>query len=254
MSESAEYDALSWLYDARATANPAAEPTWRYYRDLCLSDRGPILELGVGTGRVALAVARGGRPVTGIDLSQAMLSICKAEAKSQGLEAMVRLVRGDVRSLPLADEQFSLVIFPFRGVGHLVADADRAALFNEVRRVLLPSGLFVFDHYLFDPAWADAVEGIPQLAGRIDTSAGCARIMDTYQFDRERQRLCCRIKVVAPDGECLDRCELSFSWTQPDQMRSLLEESQLRIEGLFGDYAYNLLDAGAEQQLWHVRK
>jgi len=254
VAETAEYDALGWVYEARAAANPAAKPSWRYYGALCGDCPGPVLELGVGTGRVALAAARRGARVTGVDCSRAMLAICRAQARAENLTDRVCLVRADVRNLPLSEGGFALVVFPFRGIGHLLDDADRLRLFAEVRRVLLPGGRFVFDHYLFDTAWADAVEGVPQPAGRVATPAGPAAILDTYWFDRPRQRLRCRIDVAIRDGTRLGRSYLSFSWTGPEAMGALIEASRLRVEAVYGDYGHGGLTADASQQLWHVRK
>jgi SAM-dependent methyltransferase len=99
--------------------------------------RDPVLELGVGTGRVARALVAAGRTVVGLDRAGAMIG---------SLDGQVGLtvVEADARTFDL-DARFGAVLFPFNGLAHLHDEADLAAVFDRVRAHLAPDGRFAFD-------------------------------------------------------------------------------------------------------------
>ena len=106
----------------------------------------PILELGCGTGRITMALARSGKRVTGLDLSGKMLE--HAAKKQAGLRAeerqRVQLVRGDMTRFALA-EQFRLVIIPFRPFQHLLEVRQQTDCLDCVRRHLARGGRLILD-------------------------------------------------------------------------------------------------------------
>jgi SAM-dependent methyltransferase len=110
------------------------------YRELAEEQRGPVLELGCGTGRVALALAADGHEVTGVDLSPAMLD----RARSNDGAGRVRWVEGDMRSLDLG-ARFALVLAPLGGLQHLETVDDVVAAFAVIARHLAPGGAAVVD-------------------------------------------------------------------------------------------------------------
>jgi SAM-dependent methyltransferase len=103
-----------------------------------------VLDLGCGPGRHAAGLARRGARVVGLDLSRALL----LAAREAGAE---RLVRADMRSLPLRDAAFDAVLNLFTSFGYFAADAEHEAVLREVARVLRPGGRFVLD-FLNAPA------------------------------------------------------------------------------------------------------
>lgn len=163
----------------------------RWYRDLAaqLAQDRPatevplrILELGCGTGRLLVPLARDGHHVVGVDRSQPMLARCRTRLQAAGRAARARaqLVRADFRCLPLgrpgdgptdgakdrakdgADgaggdggdrERFPLILCPFNGFMHLYTRADVERFLAEVRRLLAPGGLLAFDVTNPDPTW-----------------------------------------------------------------------------------------------------
>ena len=112
---------------------------------------GPVLELGCGTGRVLLPVARAGIEITGLDLSQGMLAVLRQrlEAESPEVQARVRLVEGDMREFDLG-QKYALVTIPFRPFQHLTTVEDEMACLATIRRHLQPGGRLVLD--LFNPS------------------------------------------------------------------------------------------------------
>jgi SAM-dependent methyltransferase len=114
--------------------------------------RAGVLEYGVGTGRVALPMARRGQRVVGVDASEAMLASFDADLRAEAPEvrARVRLVHADARALALP-ERFDAITCPYNGIAHH-HDLDQLAAFLErVREHLRPGGVFVFDVVLPDP-------------------------------------------------------------------------------------------------------
>lgn len=107
---------------------------------------GPVLEYGVGTGRVALEVARAGISVTGVDLSRPMLDAFEAhlEREPEAVQRRVRVLHGDMRELRLR-KRFPLVVAPFNVVMHLYEREDVEAFLSRVKQHLAPGGRFVFD-------------------------------------------------------------------------------------------------------------
>src|SRR5262245_47930275 len=114
-----------------------------FYVDLAREAEGPIVELAVGNGRVAIPVARAtGRPVIGIDSSPAMLEQARVRADEAGVELQLR--EGDMRELTL-DEPAGLVYCPFRALLHLPGWADRRRTFERVSASLRPGGRFAWN-------------------------------------------------------------------------------------------------------------
>ncbi len=127
-----------------------------FYVDLARESGGPVLEMGCGTGRVLLPVARAlDRPdgrVTGLDLSGSMLARLRARLKQEPerIRARIRIVQGSMTGFDLS-ESFALAIAPFRGFQHLVKVEDQLACLRSAYRHLRPGGRLVLDLFQTDP-------------------------------------------------------------------------------------------------------
>src|SRR5690349_3953779 len=119
------------------------------------SVKGPILELGCGTGRVALPVARHGATVIGIDRSESMLARARMRVTRSRLSKRVRLIRGDIRHLPFPDKSFPLVMAPYGILQSLLDEKVLAATLQDVRRVLTRGGTFGLELVADLPAWEE---------------------------------------------------------------------------------------------------
>lgn len=127
-----------------------------WYRELArgLGAGRRVLELGGGTGRIALPLAADGHHVTAVDRMPAMLERLQAKlAEQTALAGRIEPVLGDITALPLADAGFDLVIAPFNVLMHLYRWQDLLACFKEVRRALVPGGTFALDVLLPDLEW-----------------------------------------------------------------------------------------------------
>ncbi len=103
-------------------------PDVSFFVDLARQARGPVLELGCGTGRVLIPAARAGVEITGVDLSPQMLAVCdrKLQDESQPVRSRVRLVESDMQRFELS-QKFALVTIPFRPFQHLIEVDDQLA-------------------------------------------------------------------------------------------------------------------------------
>ena len=134
------YSGLAAYYDA-AYAQLRDDADVEFYTRLAEVAQGPVLELGVGTGRVLLEIAERGIPVTGLDLSAAMLRTLRGKSALPTL----RLVQAPMQRFALGDDRFCLIYAAFRGFQHLGSVADQLSCLACVRRHLAPGGTFAFD-------------------------------------------------------------------------------------------------------------
>ena len=130
-----------------------------FYLDLANEYGGPVLEFGCGTGRITLPLARQGVDVTGMDASHSMLEVLRAKLAKEpaGVRRRTRVVEGDFRTHYL-DDQFSLVVIPFRPMQHMYTTEDQLAALQNARRHLADGGILAFD--VFNPSFAKILTGI----------------------------------------------------------------------------------------------
>jgi ubiquinone/menaquinone biosynthesis C-methylase UbiE len=128
-----------------------------FYVALARKAEGPLVELAVGNGRVAIPVAQAtGRPVISIDSSPTMLEQARSRAGEAGVELDLR--EGDIRDLAI-DQPAALIYYPFRALLHLPTWADRRRTFERVAASLRPSGQFACNAFAFDHQIAARLDG-----------------------------------------------------------------------------------------------
>ena len=140
----AEYDVWAPDYDDWAVDMTEDVP---FYVDLAREAAEPIVELGVGTGRIAIPIAREtGKRVIGIDRSPAMLAVGRERAGDLPIEFR----EGDFRDFTV-EEPVDLVICPFRALLHASTWADKRRVFESVAAALKPGGRFAWNSFVFSP-------------------------------------------------------------------------------------------------------
>lgn len=128
-----------------------------FYVELARKAEGPLVELAVGDGRVAIPVAQAtGRPVIGVDSSPAMLEQARSRAAKAGVELDLR--EGDMRDLTI-DQPAGLIYCLFRALLHLPTWADRRRTFERVAASLRPGGQFAWNAFAFDHRIAASLDG-----------------------------------------------------------------------------------------------
>jgi SAM-dependent methyltransferase len=223
------YDRIARLYDPWSVS--VVEDV-DFYVDEAVRSGGPVLELGVGTGRIAVPIAQAGLRVVGVDSSAGMLSVALEHAKRAGVELELRF--GDLRDPPV-DEQFALVVIPFRTLLHMRTDDDRRAALGAARARLREGGRFVFD--VFTPGADD----IAATHGRwIEREPG---IFERADWDEESQTLVLRVSGNGAEAE------LELAWLPIERWQELLAEAGFVVEGLYGWFDRTPY-SGHEDSIW----
>ena len=194
------------LYDAITPTSFLGDVEW--YRRKAQQYGGPVLELGAGTGRVSIAVARDGVQVYALDSHPGMLAVLrrKIEKEPAAIREHVVPIEADMRAFRL-EERFALVIAPFRALLHNLTEADHLATFNRVRAHLRPGGRFAFN--VFHPS----LEFMAQHAGAL---AGVWRWVGTYPRE---------------DGTFIVRSDANRYETVPRRVHSLLRFEEFGADG-----------------------
>ena len=227
------YDAIARIYDPWSRTVVEDVP---FYLDEARRTGGPVVELAVGTGRIAVPIAVEGIPVIGVDSSAEMLAVAAERAMLAGVELDLRF--GDLREPPVEGE-FPLVIVPFRSLLHMQTDDDRRAALRAVRALLAPAGRFVFD--VFTPGAEDIAE---THARWLEREPG---IFERADWDEDRQTL--RLRVRGEGAEA----ELSLAWLTVPEWRELLRGEGFRVDAVYGWFDRKPW-RGGEDSIWVCRK
>ena len=228
------YDAIARVYDPWSVG---VTEDVQYYVDLAVEAGGPVVELGVGTGRIAVPTAAAGVEVIGVDSSAGMLAVCRERAELAGVAELVDLRLGDLRRPPVA-ERVRLVTSPFRSFLHLEDDEARLAALRTARELLVPGGRLAFD--VFEPSRED----IDETHGRwLEREPG---IFERADWDAGGRRL--TLSVRGEQGETT----MTLAWISPGEWRALLERAGFAVEGCFGWFDRRPY-AGGEDTVWLAR-
>jgi SAM-dependent methyltransferase len=234
---SSEYDAIARLYDPWSAG---VVEDISFYVEEALVSGGPVVELGVGTGRIAIPTAAAGVHVIGVDSSAGMLEVCADQARSAGVAERLDLRLGDLRRPPV-DERVPLVTCPFRAYLHLVSDEDRLEALTGARGLLRNGGRLIFD--VFKPSQDD----IDETHGRwIEREPG---IDERADWDLVAQTLTLSVRG---DGT---QSTMQLSWLEPERWNALLAEAGFVVDACFGWFDRRPY-SGGEDTVWiaHVRK
>jgi len=224
-----EYDAWAPVYDAWA-ADMTEDVA--HYVSLAREADGPIVELMVGSGRVALEVVRQtGKPVLGIDSSAAMLEV--ARERSAGLPLELRF--GDARELRL-DEPAALIYIPFRSLLALHGWADKRRVFERVADSLRPGGRFAFNAFVFSHTLA------AQLDGTTQEQNGIVHSFRYVPADN-------RIDLRRDDG-----ATIPLWWATKEEWDGLIDVAGLEVEALYGWFDHRPFDDESREFVYVTRK
>jgi hypothetical protein len=204
-----------------------------FYVELAGAAEGPVVELAVGAGRVAVPVARAiGRPVIGIDYSPTMLGKAGAAAEAAGLALDLR--EGDMRELSL-EEPAALIYSAFRSLLHLPTWRDRRQVFERVAASLSPGGRFAWNAFVFDFAIAARLHGQHQdepVPHTVRHAVGDARI-----------------DITLDSGGTM-----SVWWATKNEWLGLVDIAGLDVEALYGWFDKRPFDDESREFVWVARK
>ena len=209
--------------------------------------RPAILELGCGTGRVAIPVAKGGARVVGIDRSESMLTRARMRVRRARLGSSVQLIRGDIRHLPFPDRSFPLVMAPYGILQSLLDERLLMATLKDVGRVLTPKGTFGLELVADLPAWEEYSNKTTFRSPRGPHGKPIALIESVTQ-DRRKHITRFEQEFVEGRGKGTTRRKFSLAFrtlTVPE-MVDRLEKAGLEVTALLGDYQGGAWDLRAE--------
>jgi SAM-dependent methyltransferase len=224
------YGALGTAYDAwcRSVTEDIG-----FYVDLALESGGPVLEIGVGSGRIAVPTALAGIEVVGVDRSEDMLDLAWAKALLHRVP--LRLVRADMRDLPDLGT-FPLITVPFRALLHLHDEAERLALLRALRARLRPGGRLAFD--VFHPDRID----IEETHGRwLEREPGIHERADWRPLER-------RLTLSVRTGDRAATMELS--WAEPRTWAGLLAQAGFDDVRRYGGFHGEPLLIDSPDSVW----
>jgi ubiquinone/menaquinone biosynthesis C-methylase UbiE len=197
----------------------------------------PILELGCGTGRVAIPVARSGARVIGIDRSESMLARGQKKVRRARLQSDVKLIRGDIRHLPFPDRSFPLVMAPYGILQSLLDEKVLTATLKEVCRVLTRKGTFGLELVADLPAWEEYSRHT-SLRGKRGPKGKPIVLIESVKQDRRNHITRFEQEFVEGRGKTASRKKftLAFRTLSVPQMVQRLEKAGLEVSSLLGDY------------------
>ena len=210
------YDRIAGFYDpwSRSVVEDV-----EFYVEHALASSGPVVELAVGTGRIAVPIAQAGVQVIGVDSSPAMLAVARAAVEEAEVARLVDLRLGDLREPPVP-ERVPLVICPFRSLLHMETENEKLRALRAAGELLEPEGRFVFD--VFAPSRDD----IDETDGRwLEREPG---IWERADWDEGARALTLSVR----SGD--ETTSFGLHWLSLPEWLGLLDRAALDVEAVYG--------------------
>jgi SAM-dependent methyltransferase len=210
------YDRIARFYDpwSRSVTEDVG-----FYVEHALASGGPVVELAVGTGRIAVPIAEARVPVIGVDSSEEMLAVARAAAEAAGVGDLLDLRVGDLREPPVL-ERVPLAICPFRSLLHMETEEEKLRALLAARELLEPGGRFVFD------VFAPSREDIDETHDRwLEREPG---IFERAVWDEGSRTLSLSVRSGG------DEATFGLHWLSAPEWLRLLDRAALEVEALYG--------------------
>jgi len=198
-----------------------------------LAGDGLVLELAIGTGRVALPLADRGIAVEGIDASEAMVARLRAKPGGESIPVVI----GDMAQVP-ASGPFRLVYLVFNALFGLLSQAQQAECFGNVARVLDPGGVFVIECFVPDLARFDRGQRVQTRAVTEDSA-----IIELSRHDVAQQRIITQIVTLDGQGAHLLPVALRYSW--PSELDLMAQQADFQLRERYGDWNRRPFDSSS---------
>ncbi len=253
------FDAWADIYDLIHRGLPGEA---EFYVAQAVRIGGHTLELGCGTGRIALAMALSGVDVTGLDDSEPMLDVCREKLALLGeVPGRVQLVLADMREFDLG-RCFELVVMPYRSFMHMLSHDDQRSCLDAVRRHLAPGGSFILNVWDARPS---------ALAPHVGAAAGALQFAARHRLDDEGELLHYRatrcheleqlmeeehlVHELDGEGHVLHSQALGMKrcWFTFRELGNLLALSGFEVEAVFGDFDCNPCTDRTSEMIWALR-
>ena len=227
------------------------------YVELAQASGGPVLEMGCGTGRITIPIARAGVPIHGIDMSDNMLRQLRQSLshEPQAVQDLVRVQQGDIRAALVARD-VPLVIAPFRVAQHLLSRDDQKTWLRNVKRHLRRGGELVFD--VFNPDFARMTGTRSHIDVERPLPGG--RVLRRYaEFEArfETQLLDIRLTWMIEDesGQRIyeRKADFQMRWYLRAELENLLELEGFEVVDYWGGFRHEAFGAGSTEQVVRAR-
>jgi SAM-dependent methyltransferase len=225
------YDSIAGIYDPWSAS--VVEDISFYVEEARRCD-GPVVELAVGSGRIAVPIAQAGRSVIGVDLSPGMLAVARALAEEHGVGSRVDLRIGDMRDPPV-EERVALVICPFRSLLHMPDETEKLRALRAAHALLVPGGRLVFDVFAPSPEDIEETQGL-----WLEREEG---IFERADWDETTRTL----RLSVRSGE--SAASMDLHWLSAIEWRRLIDEAGFDVVGLFGWFDRRPFQ-GEEDMIW----
>jgi SAM-dependent methyltransferase len=229
------YDRIAQIYDPWSVS--VTEDVGFYVQEAVASG-GPVVELAVGTGRIAVPVAKAGVRVIGVDESPEMLALARSYAEREAVAALVDLRLGDLRRPPV-EERVPLVTVPFRSLLHMPDEREKLRALTAAASLLEPGGRLIFD------VFAPSAEDIEETDGIwLEREPG---IFERADWDERARTLVLSVRR-GDQGATFE-----LHWLSPPEWNALIEEAGLVADELYGWFDRRPYEDG-EDQIWVCRR
>ena len=235
-----------WLYSWRQADIP-------FYVEEAQKSGGPVLELGCGTGRISIPIAKAGIDVVGLDISKPMIDLARSKAKKAGLsKPNMSFLIGDMREFSLG-RTFPIIIVPFRSFLALLNVPDQRSCLDSIKSHLDPGGVLILDIFVPDLNTLTEVSATPAHAWDVTQPDTGSRLIvwDQSTFDNHNQVIDARMIIdeVSQSGEVLGRVYQDFQirYIHRFEARHLLEIGGFQILAEYGEFDYSPLEPSSSE-------
>lgn len=257
-----EFDPWAIYYDLIHTGLPDEA---EFYAGLAVTHGGPVLELGCGTGRIAILLAMSGLDVTGMDNSPPMLEVCSEKlAQAAPVSGRLHLVEGDMRDFELG-QRFPLALMTYRTFMHCLTPEEQLACLACIYRHLEPGGELVCNLWAAHPGTLARFptaydENTFQMVGKtpIPGEGLLLEHMHTAWRDDFLQLLHERhwLREVDPEGRLAheEQLRMTRAWLTPREMEHLVARAGFTTLAVLGDFTGTSLGPEHTEMVWRLLK
>ena len=246
------FDPVARLYDAQIPSDEDATlaDDIRFYLELAQEADGPVLELGVGTGRIYLKLLDEGIDADGIDLSEGMLNELRNAAEARNLDPSVWIE--DITEFD-PDQQYDLIYAPNRVFNHLSTLEEQCTALQNIRRALAPDGRFVFNTFV--PKFNVVTEnyGDPQ-ENVVEIDEDTYRIVLTTYLSDEVEQVARLHREVYHGDELVAQRDTPLALIPKRQFELLFELAGFDTWEVYGGFDRSPLGSADQEMVWMVRE
>ncbi len=252
------FDAWAEIYDSVYSYVTSDIP---FYVEQAKESKGPVLELGCGTGRIAVPISRAGISIVGIDSSLEMLKVArrKLAQEKKAVRDRLTLRRGDMRTFRLP-QRFLLVIIPFRGFLCLLTVQDQIRTLKNIRRHLEPGGRLAFNIFVPDLNMLVDEGDVPYHFRDVTDPATGRKLVIYHQSSNDNFSQITSTRIIIEElgesGAVARKLYRDFQlrYAHRWEMQHLLELCGFEIEALYGDFDGSPFDGSSTEMVWTARR